>query len=113
LRPVMQSPAFQFEQQLVVVAPDGRFAAFCYLMLDVKNKIGMFEDVGTHPAFQRRGLGRALLLHGLGRMAARGMQTAFVPYVLRLDAAPALYASVGFQVRYRHFLYTKNSPTNA
>ena len=106
-RPVMESPAFQAEHQLVVVAPDGRFVAFCYLMLDTRNKIGLFEDVGTHPDFQRRGLGRALLLDGMRRMAAQGMVTAFVPYVLRADAAAALYASVGFQVRYRHFLYTK------
>ncbi|MEO8611907.1 MAG: GNAT family N-acetyltransferase [Chloroflexota bacterium] len=110
-RPVLESPAFQAEQQLVVVAPDGQFGAFCYLMLDTHNKIGMFEDVGTHPDFQRRGLGRALLLDGFRHMAARGMQTAFVPYVLRADAAVALYASAGFQVRYRHYLYRKKSPT--
>jgi len=104
---VMQSPANELAEPLVIVAPDGRFASFCYLMLDEKNKIGMFEDVGTHPDFQRKGFGRALLYAGLGRLKAQGMVTTYMPYNSSLEAASALYNLVGFRVGYRHIQYTR------
>jgi mycothiol synthase len=107
---VMQSPAYQNNTSLVVAAPDGRFASFCFVMRDSWNRIGMFEDVGTHPDFQRQGFGRALLCEGMRRMKAQNMDTAFVPYLASLSPASALYASVGFRVRYRLYRFTKRLP---
>lgn len=107
---VMQSPAYEVLEPFVIVAPGGRFTSFCYLMLDKRNKIGMFEDVGTHPDFQRRGLGRALLYAGLKRLKAQGMVTAYMPYNSSLEAASSLYGSVGFRVGFRHIQYIKTSP---
>jgi len=104
-RRVIQSPGYP--ELLVVVAPDGRVASFCYLMLDSVNKLGMFEDVGTHPDFQRRGLARALLYEGMRRMKAYGMDTALVPHLTSLTAAPALYESVGFRPEYHLEHYCK------
>jgi GNAT superfamily N-acetyltransferase len=104
-RQVMQSPGYPV--QLVVVAPDGRFASFCYLMLDAVNKIGMFEDVGTHPDFQRKGLGRALLYEGMKRMKVSGMDTPFVPHLASDEAPSRLYTSVGFNVQYTVYHYAR------
>lgn len=99
---VMRSPSFHIEHELVVVAPDGRFAAFLVYWLDPISKSGLFEPVGCHSGFQRRGLTKALLYEGLRRMAAQGMTMAMVVHEAPDDnpAATALYRSVGFTPKY-------------
>jgi GNAT superfamily N-acetyltransferase len=111
-RRVMASPIYRQERELVVVAPDGRFAAFCTLLLDADNQIGMFEDVGTHADFRRLGLGRALLYAGMHRLRLRGMTTALVPHQPPEvnEAAAELYAQVGFTPQYIFWGYNKNMP---
>lgn len=37
------------------------------------NGVGEFEPVGTHPSYQRRGLGRAICSHALGRRTRRAL----------------------------------------
>jgi GNAT superfamily N-acetyltransferase len=108
----MASPIYRQERELVVVAPDGRFAAFCTLLLDADNQIGMFEDVGTHADFLRLGLGRALLYAGMHRLRLRGMTTALMPYQPPEvnEAAAGLYAQVGFTPQYICWGYDKNMP---
>lgn len=93
---VMQSPGYEAEREVVVVAPDGQFAAFCIIWFDPITRSGLFEPVGTHADFQRRGLGRAMMLEGLRRMKAAGMETAIVCHVWNNQAAQGLYHSVGF-----------------
>jgi ribosomal protein S18 acetylase RimI-like enzyme len=62
------------------------------------------SDVGVRPPWRRRGIGRALLLHAFGVLAARGIEGA----VLGVDTenksgAPALYEEVGMHsVRANH-----------
>ncbi|MBZ0281439.1 MAG: GNAT family N-acetyltransferase [Anaerolineae bacterium] len=105
---VMQSPAGQACEPLIIVAPDGRFAAFCYLMQDTHNRLGMLEDVGTHPDFQRKGLARALLYDGMKRLKSAGMNSLLIPYLATNDPASRLYEAIGFRVQYRHLTYTKS-----
>jgi ribosomal protein S18 acetylase RimI-like enzyme len=61
------------------------------------NKVGLFEPVGTHPDFQRKGLGKALLTEALRRMKAEGMETAIVSTYVDSPAANRIYESVGFK----------------
>lgn len=98
----MQSRVYDCEQDLVVVAPDGRAAAFCVIWLDSVNKVGLFEPVGTHPDFQRKGMGSALMLESLRRMKANGVETAIVCAEYDNGAAIRLYESVGFQIANRN-----------
>jgi ribosomal protein S18 acetylase RimI-like enzyme len=84
------------ENNLVVRSPDGRGAAACVIWLDPINKVGMFEPVGTHPAFQKMGLGKAVMREGLRRMKAAGMTNASVGTGADNVAAIALYRSLGF-----------------
>jgi mycothiol synthase len=93
----MHSPVYNAEHDLVVAAPDGRIASFCIIWLDEVNKVGLFEPVGTHPDFQRQGLGKALMLTGLQRMKLQGMQTAIVLTEHDNLSAQILYRAVGFQ----------------
>ena len=97
---VMRKPGYTPELERIVVAPDGRFAAFCIIWLDDKNKVGIFEPVGTHADFQRQGLGRALLAHGLRLMHERGMTTAQVGSGTKNPAANGLYRAMGFAPRH-------------
>jgi len=80
---------------LVAVAPDGTFAAFCMVWFEEENGVGVFEPVGTHPAHQRRGLGRAVMSEGLRRLKALGATMAYLG-VGTGEAANRLYEAVGF-----------------
>lgn len=93
---------YRFEDDLVVEAPDGAFAAFAMAWWDPLGRVGEFEPVGTHPAHQRRGLGRALLRHGLHRFAAAGAGVVQVYSDASNAASEALYAAVGFERRVYH-----------
>ncbi len=68
---------------------------------------GCFEPVGTHPDFQRLGLGKAVMLEGLRRMQASGMQTAIVGAESDNLAAQGLYRSIGFQAVNKLWTYRK------
>lgn len=97
---VMRSPAFDIDHELVVVAPDGRFAAFTVLWFDPVSKSGLFEPVGCHVDFQRKGLARALMYEGMRRMLAQRLTTAIVLHYTDNPASTGLYASLGFTPRY-------------
>jgi len=102
---VMRTPGFDPARELVAVAPDGQFTAFVVIWFEPISKIGLFEPVGTHESFQRRGLGKALMSEGLRRMRAAGMTQARVNHQFAADnpASAALYASMGFIDRYEYF----------
>ena len=94
---VMASPGYDAERELVAVAPDGRFAAFTIIWFDPVNRVGLFEPVGTHEAFRRLGLARALMVAGMHQMRAAGMHTATVSHESDNPASTALYAHLGFR----------------
>jgi mycothiol synthase len=93
----MRSPAYRPERDLVVAAPDGRLGAFCIIWPDAVNRVGLFEPVGTHPDFQRQGLGKAVVAEGLRRLQALGMAQAMVCAEHDNPAAQRLYAAAGFR----------------
>jgi ribosomal protein S18 acetylase RimI-like enzyme len=93
------SPAYRRELDSVVAAPDGTIVAAAMCWLDERNRIGLFEPVATRPDYQRRGMGRALMLRGLRALGDHGMATAFVSTNATNTAARALYTSVGFKPR--------------
>ncbi|MFO8033719.1 MAG: GNAT family N-acetyltransferase [Candidatus Bipolaricaulota bacterium] len=101
-RELQRAPDYRREHDLVIVAPDGTYAACCIIWLDETNRMGHLEPVGTHPDFRRRGLARAVVLHGLHRLAALGATR--VPMV---STAP-LYEAIGFRKLgvYHHWIKT-------
>ena len=108
-RDVMRTPGFHVDHELVVVAPDGSFAAFLMYWLDPVSKSGLFEPVGCHKDFQRLGLTKALMYEGMHRMIAQGMTMAIVLHQPEQEnpASAALYRSVGFHLRYTITDYRK------
>src|SRR5207249_11786340 len=63
---------YRGDLHVLVEAPDGTMAASTIMWLDEVNKTAEFEPVGTHPGYRRRGLGRAMLLHGMHLARAAG-----------------------------------------
>jgi GNAT superfamily N-acetyltransferase len=113
----MRMPGYDRELDLVIVAPDGALAAGCLCWLDTRNQVGLFEPVGTRPAYRRRGLASALMVEGLRRLAARGATAALVTAVhpgehgesnLPPDSAGRfVYERVGFRPLRRVYPYTR------
>jgi mycothiol synthase len=106
---VMQTPGFDIQRELVVVAPDGCFAAFLVYWLDPVTKSGLFEPVGCHKDFRRRGLTKALMLEGLKCMKNAGMETVLIGYNTENEAAHKLYTSVGFKRQCDYMMYSKDN----
>ncbi len=77
----------------------GRLAGFCWTKVHREDRpLGEIYVVAVDPDFQGQGLGRALVLAGLDRLAGQGLDTA----MLYVDAsnAPAvrLYEDLGFTI---------------
>ncbi len=98
-------PDYQANLDIIALAPDGTFAAFCYSRISLEENArsgrseGWIEILGTRRGFRKLGLARALLLDGLQRLRAAGMTTTR----LSVDAASPtgathLYESVGFRL---------------
>ena len=107
-RNVIRAPLYQPDLDLVVVAPDGCLVSFCLCWLDSANRVGLFEPVGTHPDYRRLGLARAVMLEGLRRMQAYGMESVLIASGAENEASKALYAQLGFDVVESHeFVYAR------
>ena len=96
---IADAPGYEADLDSVVVAPDGVVVAAAMSWVDAANRIGLFEPVGTRPAFQGKGFGRALMPRGLRALREHGMRTAFVSTNRTNERAIALYRSVGFEDR--------------
>lgn len=90
----------------------GKITGFCIISIsEDANKHrsaceGWVEILGTTGDWRRKGLGRALLLHGLHSLKSAGMDTAMLGVdSTSLTGANRLYESVGFRIRSREVQY--------
>jgi ribosomal protein S18 acetylase RimI-like enzyme len=107
-RKFMRSPVYDCNLDIVAVSEQGQIGSFCIVWMDSVNQVGLFESVGTHPAFQRKGLGRAVMLEGLRRLQEGGMKCAIVSTFEDNEPAIKLYESMGFRTVYRLGTYEKD-----
>jgi GNAT superfamily N-acetyltransferase len=93
-RHIQTAPLYRRDLDLIAIAPDGSVAAFCTIWFDDVTRTGSFEPVGTVPAHQHQGLGKAVMTEGLRRLQRLGATQATVGSYS--ERAGALYASMGF-----------------
>lgn len=93
-RNIQNAPLYRRDLDLVAVAPDGAVASFCTIWFDDVTRTGAFEPVGTVPAHQRRGLGKAIMAEGLRRLRRIGATMAYVGSYS--PEAHGLYEAAGF-----------------
>jgi GNAT superfamily N-acetyltransferase len=91
---IQRVPIYRRDLDIVAVAPNGEFAAFCTVWFDDVTRTAVFEPVGTHPDHQKRGLGKAVMSEGLRRAQSLGATLATVSSYGK--SAHALYESMGF-----------------
>ena len=90
--------------ELLAIAPDGTLAAFCYYRIDREQNArlgraqGTIVQLGTRPAYRRRGLARGLLRAALRDLRARKMVHVILHVASANRAAQVLYESEGFRV---------------
>jgi len=112
----MRTPEYEQEMDLVAIAPDGTLAAYTMCSISQEEnqlsgrKDGYTDPVATHPAFQRRGLARALLLTGLCLLKQRGMETARLSTWGENIAMQRTAESVGFSVASTTVFFKKQVP---
>jgi ribosomal protein S18 acetylase RimI-like enzyme len=93
---LQRMPDYHKNQDIVVVAPDGEFAAFSLIWFDAPNKIASLEPVGTQPEYRRMGLAREAIYEGMRRVAKKGAER-----VIGGSDQP-FYKAIGFKpVEYR------------
>lgn len=105
-----ETPGYDPNLDLVALEPGGAFAAYCICWFDPRSRVGLFEPVGTHPAHQRKGLGRAVVAEGLRRLRNLGATSALVMCVHGNEAAFRLYESAGFEVVEREYEWVASLP---
>ena len=112
----MRVPEYDPELDLVAVAPDGTLAAYAFCSLSQEENAisgrrdGYTDPLATHPAFQRRGLARALLLTGFGLLKQRGVETARLSTGSWNTAMQETARSVGFRVDSTTAFFAKRDP---
>ena len=77
--------------KIAVVAPDGNYASFCGMWYEEGTGCCFVEPVATAPEYRRRGCGRAAVLEGIKRCAARGARQACV------GSGQIFYYRIGFR----------------
>jgi len=109
----MRTPEYDPSLDLVAVAPDGALAAYCMCHISREENTrsgrneGYTDPVATHPAFQLRGLARALLVTGLDLLKQRGVETAVLGTSSDNMAMQQTARSVGFRVHTTKLWFAK------
>jgi mycothiol synthase len=107
----LRCPEYRADLDLVVVAPDGRLAAFCicWLARDLEGEvIGQIEPLGVHPDFRQLGIGRAILTAGLRQLHSCGAELVCVETDRQRNAALELYQAVGFRPSQEVLVYRQD-----
>lgn len=104
---ITQRSFYVQDLDLVAVAQDGTFAAYCTFRLDPLSKIANLEPIVTHPDHRRRGLGKALIFEGLKRSMKYNPTLFYIGGAADTPAANRLYDSTGYTEKMAYYAWSK------
>jgi ribosomal protein S18 acetylase RimI-like enzyme len=110
---MMRTASYDPELDLVLVAPGEKLAAFCICGIEVgenepsEQKVGFTDPIGVHPQYQKRGLGKAILLTGLRALRQRGVERVGLGTSSENIPMQRLAESAGFQLEKEKYWYSK------
>lgn len=90
---MQKAPSYDPSLDLVIKAGDD-VISLCTIWEDRKNNLAYFEPVATHPDFQGKGLGLAIVNEGIRRLRERNIPKAYVGSAG--DWRKAFYCKAGF-----------------
>jgi len=96
---LQRAPDYRKDLDVVVVGPDGEYVACTVGWVDIYNKMATLEPVGS----LRRGMGREVVMEGLGRVAALGVEVA------RVDSNLKFYEVIGFKKKFPIYRWIKKA----
>lgn len=113
---LMNTPAYNPELDLVVVAPDGSLAGGCICSIEtVINEgdalVGFTDPVYVHPAHQGKGLACALLAAGLAGLYARAVRRVHLGTSSDNTAMQRAAEAAGFTCVARHLWFSLDLTT--
>lgn len=109
LRNANMSDTYREELDIIVMAPDHTPVALCNGRYDEKNKMVSFEAVACHWDHRKKGISKAMMLHGLRAARDLGAEVSTV-LTLTPDQFPApnkLYEGVGFKLAGKRYTWKK------
>jgi predicted N-acetyltransferase YhbS len=98
---LQRAPDYRPELDLYVVGPEGNYVACAIIWVDGRNRVASLEPVGTHPDYRGRGLGKAVVLEAIRRVATLGAEKVCV------GSGQAFYEAIGFRKKYVSFPWRK------
>ena len=98
---LQKAPDYRKDLDLCIVGPDGTYVASCIAWYDSHNRMGIFEPVGTDPDSRGLGLGKAVVLEGIRRLAELGAKRVWV------GSGQRFYEAIGFEKTCLSYRWTK------
>jgi ribosomal protein S18 acetylase RimI-like enzyme len=92
--------------------PGGRVIGYVTTRLNAVSRIGWIPNLAVDPAYQGKGLGRALLEHAVEFFRRSGMEVAKIETLEQNPVGQALYPKIGFReiARQIHFAMRLTPP---
>jgi len=87
----LKGPYSNLDIKIVVLAPNGEYAAYCGMWYDPNAKFAQIEPVGVNADYRKLGLGKAVVLEGIKRCAILGAKEA------QVDTNLQFYYNIGFR----------------
>ena len=100
---------YRADLDYAVIHSSEEVAAYALFWMDSLTMVGLIEPMRTENAFQRQGIGRALIGEGVRRLRSEGAKTIKVSYKEHNEAARRLYYQCGFRDLFRKVEYRKQS----
>jgi len=101
------APSYNSELEILVVAPNGEFAAHAGFTAHKKESFVVVEPVCTHPDHQNLGLARIAIAEGLNRCLQMGIKDAYIEAWYSNPVSNHVYEQMGFTKPIGQYIWRK------